>query len=262
MKRKGTIILRVIAGGVIIGVVLLVSFISVKDLLEKPFPIRNAGLSDESYAMALEKIDTFAEELEGMDLDSIKIYVWDDFRYYPYEGSYEILVDYRAPAEKIKNYIIKSVAEIKEKEVRKVQEARAEKIAAKKSREILKELRKKGLDVEAEIASYKQGQLMGLENLKKALSDQEIKDLKTVGMKIYVTHYFSADLRSKKIWIRYKATPEKIKNYIKLRISDFKTYEREKKEAREKEKELKKKREGVREKIKRLKESISKKLGG
>lgn len=256
MERKH----KVILGVIVVLCMTLVSFLGVKNLL-KPFPIRNDGLSEESYAMALEKIDTFAEKLEGMDLDGIKIFAWDEFRCYPYEGSYEILLDYRAPAERIRNYIIKSVAEIKEKKARKAQEARAEKIAAKKSREILKELRKKGLDVEAEIASYKQGQLMGLESLKKALSAQEIKDLKVVGMKIYVTHYFAADLRSKKIWIRYKATPEKIRNYIKRRVSDFKTAEREKKEAKEKKKELKKKKEGTREKIKRLKESIRKKLG-
>ena len=46
MKRKNLVILVVV-----VGLVLLASF-GVKILLEEPFPIKNAGVSEENYALA------------------------------------------------------------------------------------------------------------------------------------------------------------------------------------------------------------------
>ncbi len=259
MKRKGLVILVIVA---VVGIFLV--DIGVKAFLEGSFPIKNYGLTDEDYALALEKVDTFAEELESIDLDGFKIFAWDDFHYYHYKGNYEILVDYRAPAEKIKNYIIENVAEIKEREDRKVQDAQAEKDAAKKSRRILKELKKKGLNIECTWDSYKQRLLMGLESLEKALGDQEIKDLKAMGVKIYIASYFSAFSSSKEIWIDYQATPEEIRARIRLKISAFKMYEKGQKElleeARKLERERKEARKKTGEKIKSLKKSIREKI--
>ena len=259
MKRKDLVIWVIVA----VVCILLVG-IGVEAFLEGSFPVKNYGLADEDYALALEKVDTFAEELESIDLDGFKIFAWDDFHYYHYKGNYEILVDYQAPAEEIKNYIIESVAEIKELARRMAQEAQAEKDAAKKSRRILKELKKKGLNVECTWDSYKQKLLMGLESLKKALGDQEIKDLKAMDVKIYIASHFSALSPSKEIRIDYQATPEEIRARIRLEISAFKTYEKGQREFLEEERKLERERKEARkktgEKIKSLKKSIREKI--
>jgi len=256
MKGKNkVIILGVIVVGLILG-----SFISsgIKGLLEKPFPIRNAGVSAEEYAMALEKIDTFAEELKDMDLDNIQIIVWDDENSLVYDRhtrNYEIYIDCRASAEKMKDHLIKVKARIR---------------VNKKIDKLIKELKKKGLFV-ADTTFYcenKENFLIGLEKLSK-LSSQEIKDLKIEGIKIYIHSKFKAFPRRKDIFIDYRAPFQKIKTYITKEAFYMKKVEKQKKEKEElreiiRERNRKAMEEAEKEakkKIENLKKSIRKKLG-
>ena len=102
MKRKNIVISLVI--------IVCIFAVSFGVRVEKPFPIEN-WVSDEAYAMALEKIDTFAEELKGMDLDGIRISVW--YYFVIPSSSKEIWIDYGASAEEIKSYLMENIPKVK-----------------------------------------------------------------------------------------------------------------------------------------------------
>lgn len=247
MKGKNIVIL-----GVAVVFIILVS-LGVKASLEGPFPIEKSyQLSEVAYLMALEKFDTFsAEELGSMDIDGVRVYVSDWFS----TTADNVYIDYKAPAERIKNHLIKEIPLAKERSL-------ARKVRTEKSRELFKELKNKGLSLRKGGIGWSDERLLTcLERLNK-LSGQEIKNLKVEGIKIqiggsgWMTSYSTGlfgRIRNKIVYIGPKASLEEIRSFITESISNFKETEEKGKEKVDK---------GIKKRMKSLKKSLREKLKG
>lgn len=171
--------------------------------VKKEFKIRPATwIKDEEYLMALKKFNTLSvEELKSLHLEDLEIVVDNNFSLQP--GL--LRIDYRASLGEIKEYIEKNASVARAEE-------EAEKVAAEKNTQLEKILRAKGLNIGKAICSQKE-YLIALEKLN-TLTPDEIKSMHIENNKIVVSWFFEVYPEDKEIRVDYKATLEKMKQFI------------------------------------------------